>query len=135
MVGLDTNVLVRYLAQDDPRQSAAATRLIEQGLTDRAPGYLSLVVVVELCWVLQRLYAASVQEVAQTLDDMLAMPVFVFQERDAVQAAVGLVRTRSGAQLGLPDVLIAQLAMQAGCERVFSFDKGAVRSAGMTLLA
>lgn len=135
MLGLDTNVLVRYLAQDDPKQSAAATRLMEHELTDHAPGYLSLVVVVELCWVLQRLYAASSAEVADTIADMLAMPVFVFQEREAVHAAVEWVRARGGAQLGLPDVLITQLATRAGCERVLSFDKGAVRSAGMTLLA
>jgi len=135
MVGLDTNVLVRYLAQDDVKQSAAATRLIESGLSDRVPGYLSVVVVVELCWVLQRLYAASAAEVAESIDDMLAMPVFVFQEREAVQAAVGRVRARGGSRLGLPDVLIAELAMRAGCDQVMSFDRNAVRSAGMTLLA
>ena len=135
MVGLDTNVLVRYLAQDDVKQSAAATRLIESGLSDRVPGYLSVVVVVELCWVLQRLYAASAAEVAESIDDMLAMPVFVFQEREAVQAAVGRVRARGGSRLGLPDMLITELATRAGCDQVMSFDRNAVRSAGMTLLA
>ena len=50
MIGLDTNILVRYLAQDELRQAARATRLIEGELSDREPGYISLVVLVETCW-------------------------------------------------------------------------------------
>jgi predicted nucleic-acid-binding protein len=50
MIGLDTNVLVRYLAQDDVQQSALATHLIEQKLSASLPGFISLVVLVELCW-------------------------------------------------------------------------------------
>jgi len=59
MTGLDTNVLVRYLAQDDARQSAIATRWIEEELSPSQPGFVSLVVLVEVCWVLQRLYSAG----------------------------------------------------------------------------
>jgi len=55
MIGLDTNVLVRYLAQDEPNQAARATRLIEEELSVAEPGFISLVVLVELCWVLKRL--------------------------------------------------------------------------------
>ena len=49
MIGLDTNVLVRYMAQDDPKQSAVATRLIEKELSSAEPGFISLVVLAELC--------------------------------------------------------------------------------------
>ena len=91
-------------------------------------------VVVELCWVLQRLYAASAAEVAESIDDMLAMPVFVFQEREAVQPAVRSVRARGGSRSGLPGVLITELATRAGCDQVMSFGRNAVRSAGVTLL-
>ena len=52
MIGLDTNVLVRYIAQDDPKQSPKATRLIESFTVD-APGYVSVVAVVELVWVFE----------------------------------------------------------------------------------
>ena len=59
MIGLDTNVLVRYLAQDDPAQSAKVNRLIESELNERHPGFISLIVLVETCWVLKRLYGAN----------------------------------------------------------------------------
>ena len=52
MIGLDTNVLVRYIMQDDPKQAALANKLIE-GLTAATPGYVSLVAIVELVWVLE----------------------------------------------------------------------------------
>ena len=62
MIGLDTNVLVRYMAQDDPKQSAIATRLIEKELSPGEPGFISLMVLAELCWVLKSLYSASAGE-------------------------------------------------------------------------
>ena len=71
MIGLDTNVLVRYLAQDDPKQALQATRLIEHELTAATPGFISLVVLAELCWVLTRLYGASPDEIKQTVEDLL----------------------------------------------------------------
>ena len=54
MIGLDTNVLVRYLAQDDPAQSARATEIIERRLSDENPGFVSVVAMAEMVWVLQR---------------------------------------------------------------------------------
>jgi hypothetical protein len=63
MIGLDTNVLVRYLTQDDPDQAARATRVVEQELTADTPGFIGLVVLVETAWVLQRLYRASAEEI------------------------------------------------------------------------
>lgn len=50
MIGLDTNVLVRYLAQDDPTQSPRATEIIEQEISKEKPGYISSVVLVETVW-------------------------------------------------------------------------------------
>lgn len=135
MVGLDTNVLVRYLTQDDPRQSSAATRLIETELSDKKPGFISLMVLVELCWVLERLYSARSDEIADTIADMLGTSHFQLQERESVQAALEQWRRqRKSNGAGLPDMLIAQVALKFGCTRVFSFDKMAVRTAGMTLL-
>ncbi|MEJ8858186.1 type II toxin-antitoxin system VapC family toxin [Variovorax robiniae] len=135
MIGLDTNVLVRYLAQDDARQSAIATRLIEDELNERRPGFVSLVVLVELCWVLERLYAATPREIVDTVADMLTAAHFEFQEREAVRDAIDHFRGLSGARPGLPDILIAKVAFRHACGSVVSFDRAAVRAAGMTLLA
>lgn len=135
MKGLDTNVLVRYLAQDDPAQAARATRLIETELSAVDPGFISVVVLVELCWVLKRLYAATPQELVDTVADLLAGAQFHVDQRDAVQATVRHFREHASSKADLPDVLIAQLARLQGCEQTLTFDRKAARAAGMRLLA
>ena len=135
MIGLDTNVLVRYVAQDEAKQAALATRLIEQQLSAGAPGFISLVVLAELCWVLTRLYGASQDELKSTVQDLLATPQFHLERRDVVQAAIGRAKRGKTAKTGLVDALIAQTALAEGCSHTVSFDKAAVRDAGMMLLA
>lgn len=135
MIGLDTNVLVRYLAQDDAKQAARATRLIERELTVAEPGFISLVVLAELCWVLTRLYSASQDEVRETVEGLLGTPQFHLQQREAVQAAVQRSKAGKASATGFVDVLIAQIAEGGGCSRTVTFDKAAVRGAGMVLLA
>jgi predicted nucleic-acid-binding protein len=134
VIGLDTNVLVRYLAQDDPKQSASATRFIEMRLSERSPGFISLVVLVELCWVLERLYSATHQEIGETVTDLLETPRFHLQQREVVQEAVRRLQDKKSSKTGLADLLIAQIALDAGCSETVSFDRAAVRAAGMTLL-
>lgn len=134
MIGIDTNVLVRYLSQDDAKQAAIATRLIERDLSAAQPGFISLVVLVELCWVLKRLYAATDAELVNTVEDLLGAAQFHVERREVVQAAALLMRNRKGSKAGLPDVLIAQIAKFEGCTHTVSFDRDAVRSAGMVLL-
>lgn len=135
MIGLDTNVLVRYLAQDDPKQAARATRLIEHDLTSTKPGFISLVVLAELCWVLTRLYAASSDEVRQTVNDLLGTPHFHLERREVVQAAVARTAGGKSSKAGFVDVLIALTARAEGCSQIVTFDKGAARGAGMLLLS
>lgn len=134
MIGLDTNVLARYLAQDDARQAAAATRLIERELSIASPGFVSLVVIAELCWVLHRLYSATMDEQVTLLEDLLGTPQFQIERREVVQAAIQRFKQSNNRKSGVTDALIAQIAASAGCTHTVSFDKAAVRSAGMTLL-
>ena len=70
MIGLDTNVLVRYITQDDPKQSSKATRLIES-LTAEAPGYVGIVAVIELVWVLTACYSSTRSEIGEVLETLL----------------------------------------------------------------
>lgn len=135
MTGLDTNILVRYLAQDDAKQAALATRLIEQELSVAVPGFISLVVLVELCWVLKRLYGATHDELKATVQDLLGTPQLHLERRDVVQAAVGRTKGAAATKAAFVDALVAQLALAEGCARILSFDKAAVRGAGMVLLA
>ena len=67
MIGLDTNVVVRYLTQDDAVQSAKATDLFERGLTEEEPGFVSVVAMVETAWVLERVYGLAAEEWRQPL--------------------------------------------------------------------
>ena len=135
MIGLDTNVLVRYMAQDDPRQSAIATRLIESQLSPSEPGFISLVVLAELCWVLARLYSATTDELTAAVQDLLDTPEIHLDSRDAVIATVQHFNAHKGGKAGFADVLITQLAAAQGCSHTVSFDKLAVRSAGMVQLS
>lgn len=134
MIGLDTNVLVRYLAQDDASQSAIATRLIEKDLSAANSGFVSQVVLVELCWVLKRLYGATELELLETVADLLGSPHFQVENRAMVQASVLRMRALK-TKSGFTDILIVAIAEAQGCSRTVSFDKVAVRSAGMHLLA
>lgn len=135
MIGLDTNVLVRYLAQDEPKQAASATRLIDKELSVGAPGFISLLVLAEMCWVLKRLYGASPAELKATVQDLLRMPQLQLERREVVQAALGSEKPGKGAKRGFVDALIAEVARAEGCKHTVSFDKAAVREAGMLLLA
>lgn len=134
MIGLDTNVLVRYLAQDDVKQAAAATRLIEKELTASRQGFISLVVLSELCWVLSSIYSAAVEELVATVQDLLNTPQFQVERREAVQAAIARLKVSPTRKAGLVDALIAAIAESEGCTGTVTFDKAAVRAAGMTLL-
>ena len=133
MIGLDTNVLVRYLAQDHARQSARATQLMEKELTPRKPGFISLVVLVEMCWVLQRLYAATEAELIETVADFLGSATLQIESRAVVQATVQHLKSLKS-KAGFVDHLIVEIAKTQGCTHSLSFDKAAVRSAGMQLL-
>ena len=79
MIGLDTNVLVRYLAQDDAIQSPHATRIIERQLTGERPGFISLVTMVETVWVLDRVYRLSKYEIAAAVERILQADTLLLQ--------------------------------------------------------
>jgi predicted nucleic-acid-binding protein len=129
MIGLDTNVVVRYLAQDEPAQSARATRLIERELSNREPGYISLIVLVETCWVLKRLYGATVGDLHDTVRDLLDARQLAVESRAVVARA--LARVVDGGDIA--EALITECSAQAGCVRTVTFDKAAAKL-GMVLL-
>jgi predicted nucleic-acid-binding protein len=130
MFALDTNVLVRYLAQDDPRQSAAATRFIEQRLGPADRGFVSLVALLETVWVMESRYAADATLVADILSDLMETASLEVQDAGAVRVA--LQRYRAGG-VDLHDCLIVSLAEQRSA-RVVTFDAKAAKRLGMQLL-
>lgn len=129
MIGLDTNVLVRYIAQDDPKQSPQATRLIES-LTVEAPGYVSVVSVVELVWVLTGCYASTKAELCEVLETLLRSKGIIVAHADTVWKALRLFREGNA---DFADCLIERFANEAGCSQTMTFDRDAAKHCRMRL--
>lgn len=122
MIGLDTNVVIRYLTQDDAKQSAIANRIIEQELNEKNQGYITLISLIEITWVLESCYEQTKDDVINVLDSLLTIKQITIEKTDLVYLA--LKRFRSG-NADFSDVLIALVCENAGCKRVVSFDKKA----------
>src|SRR5947209_6196288 len=96
MIGLDTNVLLRYLAQDDPVQSPRATVIVTRRLTEQEPGFVSLVTILEVVWVLKSLYKRSRQEIANDIEMVLAADTLEVQNEQEVYHALVALRNGTG---------------------------------------
>jgi len=124
MIGLDTNILIRYLTQDDPAQSAKATEILERRLTPKNPGFVSVVAMVETVWVLDRAYGLAAHEVATAIERLLQVEVLeVENEQEIFTAMIALKQGRGS----FADALIAELGLRVGCTRTLTFDQKAVR--------
>jgi predicted nucleic-acid-binding protein len=130
MIGLDTNILVRYLTQDDPLQSAKATEIIERGLSEEAPGFISIVAMVETVWVLDRSYGFTAHEIAEGIERLLQTEVLVVEHEQEVFAAMIQLKQGQGA---FADAVIAALGIKAGCSYTLTFDRKAQRLPGFEL--
>jgi len=131
MIGLDTNILIRYLTQDDPVQSAKATEILEHRLTAKNPGFVSVVAMVETVWVLDRAYGLTAREIATAVERLLQVEVLAIEnEQEIFTAMVSLKQGRGS----FADALIAELGSRAGCTRTLTFDQKAVRLPGFELV-
>ncbi|MEE4626624.1 type II toxin-antitoxin system VapC family toxin [Pseudomonas alliivorans] len=127
MIGLDTNVLVRYVAQDDPKQSPKASALIES-FTINSPGFVTAVSVVELVWVLQSCYESTKSQIILVLETLLRTRELKIENADVVWQALRLF---SDSKADFADCLIERSAKAAGCDYVVSFDSKAIKTTGM----
>jgi predicted nucleic-acid-binding protein len=129
MIGLDTNVLVRYLTQDDTIQSERAAEIV-QGFTEDNPGFISIVALVETAWVLDRAYGVPASELATAIERLLQTDALIVENEQEVFAAMIALREGRGS---FAAALIAVLSSKAGCSRTLTFDQKAVRIAGFEL--
>jgi predicted nucleic-acid-binding protein len=127
MIGLDTNVLVRYLVQDDPIQSANATEIIERRLSVTNPGFLSVVAMVETVWVLDRAYGLPRHEIAAAVERVLQTDVLIVENEQEVFTAMTALKEGRGS---FSDAVIAALSAKAGCSFTLTFDRKAIRIPG-----
>ncbi len=131
MIGLDTNVVVRFLAQDDETQSPVATRLINR-LTAVNPGFISAVVLAEITWVLSRAYKSSRDDIAAAVEGLLRSSELVVENAPAAYRALGVYRGAASAEYA--DALINETAALAGASETVTFDARAASELGMRLL-
>ena len=119
MIGLDTNVLVRYLVQDEPVQSKLATRLIEDKCTKQSPGRISLVVLCELVWVLQGAYRYPKKSIADALGQILITSELEVEHEEVARLSLDAYRKGTA---DFSDYVIGYSNKKAGCDVTYTFD-------------
>ncbi|MGH6872064.1 MAG: PIN domain-containing protein [Rhizomicrobium sp.] len=132
MIGLDTNVLIRYLTQDDPLLSPKATALVERELSIENPGYVTVITMVEIAWVLGSSYGLPDEQVADNIERILGADALLVEREQYVYRA--MLSLREGAA-DFSDALIGLLAGRAGCSHTVTFDRRASRLDGFALLS
>ena len=132
MIGLDTNVVIRYLTQDDAKQAALASRLFEHTLSAAHPGFIGHITLCEIAWVLAESYGADRKRIRGVIERLLATKQLVVEQAELVWKAL---RAWEGVNADFSDALIGQLAIAHGGEKTVTFDRTAARLPGFELLA
>ena len=129
MIAVDTNILVRYFVEDQAEQSAIARRFLEHELTRERPGFVALVALVELAWVLKRSYRVTSPAIREILARLLLAEQIVVEHAKAVEAALGAEHD------DVADMLIHEIGRMNGCASTVTFDRPFARTEGVELLS
>lgn len=131
MIGLDTNVIVRYLVQDDPKQATLATRFVERVLSAENAGFITMITLCELVWVLAECYGADRKRIRGVLEGLLASKQLVVEDADLVWKAL---RAWDASGADFSDALTGQIVAARGGEKTVTFDRAAAKLPGFELL-
>ncbi len=132
MIGLDTNVILRALLDDDPVQSPIARNVLS-GLDSAKRGYVSAGVTLELYWVLNRLYRMPRDVIGRTIKGLLEVAWLTFEDFESLAIALQFYETR---KIDFSDAFIAERNRERGCTNTVTFDREAAKSVpGMEFLA
>lgn len=130
MIGIDTNILVRYLTQDDIEQAKVVEQILNRYATCPNSVFINNIVMCELIWVLERGYKYSRDEIAKAIKQILATEEFNFEDQEALWIALN---DYSQIKLDFSDALIAEINKKNGCIETFTFDQAAVKSTSFKL--
>jgi predicted nucleic-acid-binding protein len=122
MNAVDTNILIRFLIGDDEVQAKKVYIIFKSAESEKKELFVPLLVVLEMVWVLESVYDVSRAEILDSINDLLLMPIFKFDQLSALQQ---FVHSAQGNSFDLSDLLIAHSAKANGCETVMTFDKKA----------
>ena len=129
MIGLDTNVLVRFLARDDPHQSPRARLLIEREIAQDEGLFVADVVLCETYWVLTSAHKCARKEVANVFRELIDARGLFFESRDRLANALDRLSEGRG---NFADYLILERSREAGCASVATFDRALLREQGFS---
>ncbi len=132
MIGIDTNVIVRYIVQDDPKQARAATKLIEKSCSSDNPGYINHIVLCEIVWVLKRNYKLDKASICQVIEQIMRTDRIVIEDTQLVWRAL---ETFKETKADFADCLLGQMNLQAGCQYTATLDAASVTIGYKHLLA
>lgn len=131
MKGLDTNVLIRYLVQDDKKQSAAASKFIESNCTEDSPCFIGTISLCELAWVLESGYGQSRLQIAGIIEQLLQVSELEVMDSEVVWRALDDYKTSNA---DFPDHLLGRINHSKGCSVTVTFDKKASKQPTFELL-
>ena len=131
MVGLDTNVICRYLLGDDPAQTRRATRVIENGRMRGIPCFLSKITLCEMVWVFETCTSMDRATIVKTIDGLLHSEGLELEDRSSVRRALDLFRS---GKADFADYLIGESNATEGCEKTVTFDTDLEGTPGFEVL-
>ena len=131
MNAVDTNILVRFLIQDDKAQVTRVNKLLASAEQDKEALYVPLLVVLELIWVLQSVYEVDRKDIILAISTLLQMPVLEFEKQTTLREFLISAEKFRG---DLSDILISHSALTSSCKTVLTFDKKAAGFKLFTLL-
>jgi predicted nucleic-acid-binding protein len=131
MRGLDTNVLVRYLMNDDPGQAQTVDRLLVDCRAKGETLFVPVIVVCEMLWVLDRVHGQTKAEMIGALEELLELDIFKFEQELVIRESLDQYRHGKAT---LPDYVIGEISRHAGCRDTVTFDRILSRAQGYTLL-
>jgi len=124
MIGIDTNILVRYIVQDDKQQAALAASVLNEQCTREQPGWINRIVLCELVWVLESAYRCSRDEIAATLSALLQTAELETEDPDLVWQAIQAYESN---QADFADALLFASNHRQGCRHTLTLDRKAAR--------
>ena len=125
MISLDTNIIIRFLVNDDKKQAGRVRALFEKAEREGTSLLITIPVLLETLWILDSIYDYSRNEIINAIESLFSMTIIIFEKTDAVQE---FIDTGRKLKLDLSDILIGTAAKNAGCETTLTFDLKAAKS-------
>ena len=124
MIGIDSNILVRYITQDDSKQATRAEKLLTSKCSKDAPGFINRIVLCELAWVLEKAYHYSREQIVNTFEQLFTTTELEIDGGDEAWAALADFKEKN---IDFSDAYIGYLNKAVGCEGTYTLDQQAAK--------